>query len=219
MCVVALNKIAVMGAGGFGLEVVALIEQINAQSPKWDIVGFFDDNLPKGEIINGYSVIGGIDEINELNDNIALVVAVGNPKTKKKIIEKIYNHKIDYPVLIHPSVIIENSRFVEIGEGSIICAGNILTTNIILGKHVLLNLSCTIGHEVNICDYSSFMPSCNISGEVFIGECSYWGTASKVINQKKIGNNTVVGAGSLLIHDVPDNATVVGVPARILKKC
>lgn len=213
----SLNKIAVFGTGGLGKEIVGLIEQINTHTPKWDIVGFFDDNIHEGEIVNGYSVLGGVPEINKINSNFALVIAVGNPIIKKKIIKRILNSQIYYPVLIHPSVIMGNSHFNEIGEGSIICAGNIMTTNITIGKHVLLNLSCTIGHQSTICDYSSFMPSCNISGEVFIGKCSYWGTGSIVINQIKIGDNTIIGAGSVLINDIPDNVTVVGVPAKIVK--
>ncbi|MBW1915883.1 MAG: acetyltransferase, partial [Deltaproteobacteria bacterium] len=66
-------------------------------------------------------------------------------------------------------------------------------------------------------DFSSFMPSCNISGEVKIGEGTFWGTGAKVINQKSIGNNVTVSAGAVIINDIPDNVTVVGVPAKIIK--
>ena len=86
-------------------------------------------------------------------------------------------------------------KYVKIGEGSIICAGNILTTNINVGRYVILNLACTVGHETEIGDFSAFMPSCNISGEVNIGNCTYWGTGAKIINRCKVGDEAVIGAG------------------------
>jgi sugar O-acyltransferase (sialic acid O-acetyltransferase NeuD family) len=211
------KKIAIFGAGGFGLEIVTLIEHINAINCEWDFIGFFDDN-PKSKIVNGYKVLGGVDVLNRWDSQLHLILALGKPQTKKFIKEKIINEKISYPVLIHPSVIRGCKDLIAIGEGSIICAGNILTTNISLGKHVILNLSCTIGHESDVGDFSSFMPSCNISGEVKIGKENFWGTGSKVINRKIIGNNVVVGAGAVIIDDIPDDVTVVGVPAKVIKR-
>jgi sugar O-acyltransferase (sialic acid O-acetyltransferase NeuD family) len=120
-------------------------------------------------------------------------------------------------VLIHPSVIIGNAKYVSIGEGSIICAGTIMTTNISIGRHVILNLACTIGHESTIDDYSAFMPTCSISGEVTIGKCTYWGTGAKIINRCHVGDNVTIGAGAVVIRDLPPGATAVGVPAKVIK--
>ena len=213
-----LKKIAVFGAGGFGLEVAMLIEQINEISHEWELIGFFDDGKPEGKIINGYRVLGGIDKLNEWNSNLFLILALGKPKNKKSILTKIRNKKISYPVLIHPSVIMGNKDYLIIGEGSIICAGTIITTNISIGRHVILNLSCTVGHETEIGDFSSFMPTCNISGEVNIGEDNFWGTGAKIINRKVVGNNVVVGAGSVVIDDIPDNVLIAGVPAKAINR-
>jgi sugar O-acyltransferase (sialic acid O-acetyltransferase NeuD family) len=211
------KKIAIFGSGGFGLEVATIIEHINKIGGQWEFLGFFDDN-PKSHIINGYKVLGGIDELNRWDSKLHLVLALGAPKTKKLVKGKIVNAKIIYPVIIHPSVILGREELITIGEGSIICSGNILTTNIKIGKFVILNLSCTVGHESEIGEFSSFMPSCNISGEVKIGKENYWGTGAKVINRKSIGNNVIVGAGAVITGNIPDNVTVVGVPAKVVKK-
>jgi sugar O-acyltransferase (sialic acid O-acetyltransferase NeuD family) len=212
------KKIAVFGAGGFGLEVAMLIEQINDGSNKWELIGFFDDGIGRGEIINDYPVLGGVKELNEWDRKLYLVFALGLPRIKKAVYEKIKNKNILYPVLIHPNVIVGKRKYVTIGEGCIITAGNIITTNISIGKHVILNLACTVGHETKIGDFSSFMPTCNISGQVDIGAATFWGTGSKVINGTKVGDYVIIGAGSVVINDIIDNVTVAGVPAEIIKK-
>ena len=212
------KKIAVFGAGGFGLEVAMLIEQINKGSNKWGLVGFFDDGIAKGKIINGYPVLGGVKELNQWDRKLFLVFALGHPRIKKAVCEKIKNKNISYPILIHPNVIIGRRQYVAIGEGCIIAAGNIITTNISIGKHVILNLACTVGHETRIGDFSSFMPTCNISGEVQIGEATFWGTGAKIINGIRVGKNVIVGAGSVIINNIIDDVTVAGVPAEIIMK-
>jgi sugar O-acyltransferase (sialic acid O-acetyltransferase NeuD family) len=211
------KKIAIFGAGGFGLEVATLIEHINAINCEWDFIGFFDDN-PKSKIINGYKVLGGLDALNRWDSELYLALALGIPSTKRHVYKNTINKNILYPILIHPSVIMGCNELITIGEGSIICAGNILTTNIKIGKFVILNLSCTVGHESEIGEFSSFMPACNISGEVNIGNENFWGTGAKVINRKIIGNNVIIGAGAVIIDDIPDDVTVGGVPAKVIKK-
>ena len=213
-----LKPIAIFGAGGFGIEVAMLIEQINGVSPVWDLIGFFDDSVEVGMDINGYRVIGGVKEVNRWPDELHLVFALGLPRIKKTVYQAIENDRIRYPIIIHPSVITGKSGYVEIGEGSIICAGTIITTNIVIGRHVILNLACTVGHETKIGDFSSFMPACNISGEVNIGEATFWGTGAKIINRKKVGNNVTVGAGAVVIADLGDDLTAVGVPAVPVEK-
>ncbi|HID28455.1 MAG TPA: acetyltransferase [Desulfobacterales bacterium] len=213
-----MKPIAIFGAGGFGLEVAMLIEQINEVAPQWDIIGFFDDGVPEGEVINDYTVLGGMQSLNDWSSDLSLVLALGIPKTKKSVFEKIRNPKVDFPVLIHPSVILGNKKYIKIGEGCIICAGTIITTNISIGKHVILNVACTVGHETEIGDFSSFMPTCNISGEVTIGESTFWGTGAKIINQTTVGDNVIVGAGAVVVKDIPVNVTVVGVPAKVIKQ-
>jgi sugar O-acyltransferase (sialic acid O-acetyltransferase NeuD family) len=212
------REIAVFGAGGFGLEVAMLIEEINHMSKTWDLIGFFDDGKPEGTTINAYPVLGGIEELNRWNSSLCLVLALGMPGTKKHVLQKIRNGNISFPTLIHPSVIRGSKKYLRIGEGSIICAGTILTTNILIGRYVILNLACTVGHETAIGDLSSFMPTCNISGQVTIGKENFWGTGAKIINNKNVGDDVIICAGAVVTDDMPDGVTAVGVPARIIKR-
>jgi len=213
-----MKQIAIFGSGGFGREVAMLIEQINEKKTEWEFIGFYDDGIEKGKIINGFPVLGGINELNEWVEPLSLVFAIGNPITKKSIIEKVQNKdNVDYPTLVHPNVLIGDLKFNDIGEGCIITAGNILTVNLAIGKHVILNLACTVGHDSIIGDYSSFMPSVNISGEVNIGQCVYVGTGAKIINQLEIGKETIVGAGAVVSKSLPEKCTAVGIPAKPIK--
>lgn len=210
-------KIAILGTGGFAREVATLIQDINNTDSKYELVGFVDNSIEKGTLINGYPVIGNDEEINQTNEPIGLVLAFGEPKIKMKVRSKFTNPLVSFPTIIHPSAIVGDCKLVEIGDGCIICASVIITTNIKIKDFVTLNLQCTVGHDTIIDSYSSFMPSCNISGEVHIGEGVYCGTGVKIINQTDIGEHSIIGAGAVVAKSIPAYCTAVGVPAKPIK--
>ena len=210
-----MEKIAIIGSGGFAREVLTLINDINAQNPTYEIVGFVDSD--KSLTIHGLPVIGNDEEVNQTKEPLSLVIAVGDPKVKAKIKTKYNNPLISFPSLIHSSVIVGDKSSVEIGEGCVICAGCILTTDIRIKDFVTLNLMCTVGHDTVIESNSSFMPAVNISGEVLIHEGVYVGTGVKIINQLEIGERAIVGAGAVVAKSLPANCTAVGVPAKPIK--
>lgn len=204
-----MNKIAIIGFGGFGREVEMLIEQINEKEKIWEFIGFFDDAS-----IDDSRHLGDLKVLNEYAENIYVVIAIGNPLIKEKIVERIENKNIKYATLIHPSVQIGKSEIVNIGEGCIITAYNVITVNINIGSHVILNLSCTVGHDTTIADYCSFMPSVNISGEVKVNEKVFVGTGAKIINQVEIGESVTIGAGAVVVKSIPPKCTAIGIPAK-----
>lgn len=210
-------KIAILGTGGFAREIATLIQDINNTDSKYELVGFVDNSIEKGTLINGYPVIGNDEEINQTNEPIGLVLAFGEPKIKMKVRSKFTNPLVSFPTIIHPSAIVGDRKLVEIGDGCIICASVIITTNIKIKDYVTLNLQCTVGHDTIIDSFSSFMPSCNISGEVHIGEGVYCGTGVKIINQTDIGEHSIIGAGAVVAKSIPAYCTAVGVPAKPIK--
>lgn len=209
--------LAILGSGGFAREVATIIHAINAKSPTYDLMGYIDNRLAKGTLINGLPVIGSDDEINETSTPLSIVTAFGEPDLKEKVYKKYTNPLISFPTIIHPSVILGDAPSIKLGKGCIICACCILTTNIEIKDFVTLNLSCTVGHDVTIGNFSSFMPSCNISGEVNIDKKVYCGTGVKIINQINIGDNTIIGAGAVITRDIPAKCTAVGIPAKPIK--
>ena len=210
-----MKDLYIIGAGGFGREVAWLVERINEVAPTWNIKGFIDDNESLwGTKEDAYDVVGGCDYLKTLGDVYA-VCAVGSARVRKIIIDKFKDSKVKFATVIDPSVII--SKCVEIGEGTIICAGTIITVDIKIGNHVIINLDCTIGHDDVISDYVTVYPSVNISGNVTVGECSELGTGMQIIQGKNIAPNTIIGAGAVVVKDCLESGTYVGSPAKKIK--
>ncbi len=208
-----MDNLIIVGASGFGREVAWLVERINAQKPTWNILGFIDDNESmQGQIVGGYSVIGSSECAINYPDAY-FVCAIGASKTRQNVIKKLGDVK--YATLIDPSVMI--SKRVTIGEGTIICAGTIVTVDIVIGDHVIINLDCTVGHDAVLHDFVTVYPNVNISGNTDIGECSEMGTGMQIIQGKKIGSYSIVGAGAVVIRDIPEKCTAVGSPAKPIK--
>ena len=208
-----MKKIYIIGAGGLAREIAWLIEDINKKKPTWEIMGFIDENENNiGKELNGYRVLGDLKYLNN-QEKSYVIIAIGAGEIRKKIVEKIRKH--EYPILIHPSVII--SKFVTIGKGSIICAGSIVTTNIEIGNHVVISLDSTISHDVILKSYTTILPSSNISGNVIIDEETTIGTGSAIIQGITIGKKCMVGAGSVVTKGILDYSTAVGVPAKVIK--
>ncbi|WP_298392023.1 acetyltransferase [Flavobacterium sp.] len=211
-----MQNVVIIGAGGFGREVKTIIDAVNKVEKTYNFIGYYDDGIEKGTMINNFPVLGNLQELNSISEAISVLLGIGDPTTKSKIIAKLSNDKINFPTLIHPSVQISDDE-VTISKGCIICSGTIITCNIVIGSFVTLNLMCTIGHDTIVDDFSSFMPSVNISGEVHIKESVYVGTGAKIINQVIIGSGTIVGAGAVVSKSLPENCTAVGIPAKPIK--
>lgn len=208
-----MKKIAIVGAGGLGREALMVIEHINKVKQTWDFIGFFDDGISAGSEVNGFRLLGDVTDLNNYDQELSVVVAVGEPKTKRSIVGRINNRNIRFAVLIHPSSQIGNRDFVRIDEGAIINAGTIIAPNARIGKHVLLNYGAIVGHDAIVGDYTSVMPSVNINGDSVVGDSAYLGTASVLINKASVGKNTVIGAGSVVFNAIRENCTAMGNPA------
>lgn len=186
--------------------------------PDWNVIGFYDDGKQIGEMIGKLGVIGTMKELLQVKVKTEVIVAIGNPVVKRKLVEKLSaNQFISFPALVHPQALLQDHTTIRIGAGSIITAGAILTTDIRIGVHVLLNLNCTIGHDVQIGDYSSVMPGANIAGEVNIGYDVLIGSGANILTGIHIGNRARIGAGAVATKNILESETVVGVPARPLK--
>ncbi len=210
-----LKPLVIVGAGGLGREVAWLVADINRQKPEWNCLGFVDDGV-QGNTVEGYPVHGSVEHLFNMSPDIWTVVAIADSRVRRKLIRQIQEQGRKLATLVHPSV--SMSDYVNIGAGSIICSGTVITTNISLGQAVIINLGCFIGHDTELQDYVSLMPAANLAGEIRVGEGCYFGLNSCVINRTTIGEWSVIGAGATVVDDIPAYSLAVGVPARVIKK-
>jgi len=208
----ASRDIVIVGFSGFGKEVHWLASRLGLK-----IRGFLDDNnAVLGEKFGGAEVLGDVSSWTAYHD-CQFVIAVGNPRVREKIHAKMLNDGTPYfATLIDPSAIL-NINDVEIGPGSIICAGTICTVNIKIGSHVIVNLNCTIGHDVLIEDFVTVAPMAAISGNVHIADKVEVGTGACIRQGVSLETGSMLGMGSVLTKSIKENVVFFGNPAKFFK--
>jgi len=211
------KSVVIVGAGGFGREVLEIFKDQNRISRSWNILGFVDENKQLQEkTLNGYPVLGGLDWLREHNNpTLGCVVAIGTCETRKQVVERLQEIGVNFYDAIHPSVIMSDS--VKMGTDVIICAGSILTVNIKIGDHVHVDTNCTIAHDAVIGSYCRLNPGVKINGNNHLGEGVYVGTGATFIQEVSIGSWSTIGAGAVVAVDIPEKVTAVGVPAKVVK--
>jgi len=213
-----MNKIAIYGAGGFGREVYCLIQKINAASPQWDVIGFFDDGKPKGEPVGRYgSVLGGAADVNGWREPLAVVIAVGSAGDRKRIVSGIGNPAITFPNIIHPEVVYADESSILMGKGNVVQRGSAFSCDVEVGDFNVFDGGSVLGHDVTLGSYNVLMPAVRISGSTTVGDSNFFGIGSIVLQGKTIGNGITLGAGSVLMKNPKDGKLYVGNPARLME--
>ena len=211
-----LEKIVIVGAGGLGKEVLWTISSINKVSNVFDVIGFLDDNKKlHGKKLHGYPILGGITWLSN-KKKMSCIVAIGDSKIRERVVKKLKNFNLNFPTIIHPSVIM--SEFVTIGKGTIIHAGSIIPPNSEIGNFVFINLRSQIGHDCKIKDFVSIMAGVNITGETIIEKGAYIASGVTVRDDIKIGEWSVVGIGSAIGNDVKPYSLYLGNPGIFIRK-
>jgi sugar O-acyltransferase (sialic acid O-acetyltransferase NeuD family) len=205
----------IYGAGGFACEVAFLL----SKNAHYEIKGFISDHNKPGQMANGLPVVN-FDYVQTHAPQCAIVIAVGDPLTRKKLAQKCSALAFKFPQINHHGI--ELSDFISIGAGSIICAGSLLTTNIDIGEHVHVNLACTVGHDVKIASYTTVSPGVHISGNVHLGENVFVGTGANIIegtidSPLTIADGVVIAAGACVLSSLNIKGLYAGVPAKLKK--
>lgn len=209
------KKLCIVGAGGFGREVLSSFKDsfVLAGKAIEDNVVFLDDNSNlKNRKVAGINVIQTPDFI---PSNYDVVIAIGDSQIRERIVTMLPK-ETNYTTLIHPTAIILDQT--KIGLGSIITAGCIITCNISIGKHSILNLHTTIGHDCQIGNFLTTAPGVHISGDCNFGNCINLGTNSSVKQGLKICDDVTIGMGGVAVKDILTKGTYIGNPLKKLEK-
>ena len=208
-----MKKIILVGAGGFGRELLWWIKDINKVEKKWEIAGFIDDNP---NALDGYEcdykIIGSIKDWQPKEDE-EFALAFGSPSLKRKIVEIMKNKGAKFATIIHPTAML--SEFAKVGEGLIMFPYSKISCNTTIGDFVTL-LATPIGHDTLVGDYTVISGGCNIVRNVRIGKDVFLAAGVCIAQDIQIGDGAYLGLGSVVLKDVPDGSTVFGNPARIV---
>jgi sugar O-acyltransferase (sialic acid O-acetyltransferase NeuD family) len=191
-------KLALFGYGGHAREVAVQIEEP---------VTFYVDDKYANDIAKPISKFNPKKEL--------MLIAIGESSDRKKVADKLPK-ETNYFTFIHPTAQIMDSN-IEIEEGSFIGANSILTTNIKLGKHALLNRGNHIGHDCIIGDYFSAMPNSVVGGNVHIGDKVYMGSCSNIREKIKITSDVIIGMNAGVVKNIEESGIYVGVPVKKIK--
>lgn len=205
------KRIVIVGAGGFGRGVHSWLQQSKrhcAAHHVQDIV-FIDDATPKIE--PDAPLIGTVhDYVPEAYDEV--LVAVGIPEIRRSIVESLKVHNVQFHTFIDDRVVLAEN--VQVGEGSIICPGTVISANALVGSYVHINFNCSIGHDTVLEDFSTLSPMSNIMGETSIGTDVFIGGSAVVLPRIEVASRTTIGAGATVVQSVESAYTVAGNPAR-----
>ena len=201
-----MQDIVIVGAGGFAREVLALIEKLNEESPKWNVLGFIDDNLHALDNYDlGYSILGTISEWTPIADE-KYAMAIASPQLKEKVSGMLKERGATFATLIHPKASV--GKRAELGEGVILFEYTVVDIDVCLEDFVFINMFCTIGHDVVIGRCTTIAPGVGISGTCKIGQCVNMGGHAYIIPGRKVGNHAVVAAGSVIFNNVKEKTTL-----------
>ena len=198
------RTLIIIGASGHG-KVIADIAELNGYE---DIV-FLDDNNER-KSCSGYEVAGKTKDLDCIEGEI--IVAIGNADVRREIMQK--HSKRRFPILIHPSAVI--ARDVVINRGSVIMAGAVINPGVRIGEGCIINTCSSVDHDCTLDSYCHIAVGAHLCGNVTIGQCVWIGAGSTISNNVSIENNVFVGAGAVVVKDLIDDGTYIGVPAKKL---
>lgn len=208
-------KIILYGASGHGKVVADIVCAI----PGLDLVGFVDDSLRQQQkSVGRFSVLGGEDMLPEaLRSGVeGAIVAIGRNDVRVQKAGMLERLGFKMATAVHPSSVVAGD--VQIGHGTVIMAGVVINAAARIGRHVIVNTGATIDHDCVLEDGCHVSPGVHLAGNVRVGKGSHIGIGACVIQNVTIGEHSIVGAGAVVIRDVESGRTVVGNPARELRK-
>lgn len=206
-----MKTLAILGASGHG-KVVA---DAALSTGLWNRVSFYDDAWPAKTVNGQHQIVGNTQTLLDLSDKPDVVVAVGNNKVRLTKQSELIANGFTVAIVVHPASVISSSATLALG--TVVMAGAVVNADAVVGPACIVNSNAVVEHDCVLGDAVHISPGACLAGGVVVGQYSWIGIGASVIQLKRIGTNVMVGAGAAVVTDLPDGATAVGIPARIIK--
>jgi sugar O-acyltransferase (sialic acid O-acetyltransferase NeuD family) len=207
-----IRPLVIVGAGGFGREVVDVVDALDAGSTTYELLGFLDDGEVRHDLLAriGVPLLGHTGVLERLDADYVIGIGAADARRRIDALARAWGRRA--AVLRHPAASL--GRDIELGDGSIIAAGARLTTHISLGRHAHINLNCTVGHDSVIDDYATLFGGVVVGGGCVIGAGATVGSGAVILPGVRVGEDAMVGAGAIVVRDVTPGSIVVAPAAR-----
>lgn len=199
------EQIIVIGGGGHAKVVIDSIRSVGDE-----VIGILDDNLSVGEHVLNVPILGKIEDYKQF-DKYKFVIGIGDNTLRKLISERIGN-QVSWHTVIHRSAVV--SDYSSVGAGSVIFANAVINANATLGMHCIINSGAIVEHDNVLGDFVHVSPAASLGGVVTVGENTHIGIGATVRNALHICGDCIIGAGAVVVKDITEKGTYVGVPAR-----
>ncbi len=204
-------NVVVIGHGGHSKVISDVIHASEGNK----VIGYLDSKYEEVVMINNLFLgpISSVIHIKEKNKDVKFLMAIGNNKTRKAIVEMLDLTMDDYITITHPSASISSSA--KIGRGTVVMPNTVINADAVIGDHCIINTGSIVEHDCLLEDYVHLCPNSTITGTVTLGEGVFLGSSSTIIPNKRIGAWTTIGAGATVIDDLPEFCVAVGTPAKV----
>jgi sugar O-acyltransferase (sialic acid O-acetyltransferase NeuD family) len=214
------RRLIILGTSGLAREMAMVAEHVNAREHFWEIYGFIGHNLSEiGKNLGVACIIGDDEWLLSQDFETDILIGIGYPELRADILTRYLDQgeRFGYPNLVHPKASFDYRR-IELGRGNVITSGCSFTCDIKVQDFNLFNLNTTVGHDVCIGSFNVINPSVNISGGVHFADRILAGTGCQILENLWVGADVIIGAGAVVRNNVPNGQTVVGIPAKPIKR-
>lgn len=210
-----MNRLLIIGAGGFGREVLAWARAHSDYGRRWVIGGFLDDTTAALEPYNlGLTVVATLRNY-EPNPTDMFVCAIGTPADRALAYQTISARGGRFICLVHPSAIISDRA--KLGDGIVVCPFALVSADAEVQEGSAIYYHSSVDHDAVVGPFCQVSAHCDITGGARLGRQVFMGSHAAILPGVSVGDFTVVGAGAVVVDDLPANVTAVGVPARVIK--
>ena len=210
------GKLVIWGASGHA-SVVADIVRLQGE---YELVGFLDDITPerRGTEFNGLQVLGGSEQLDELKNKGVTHLIMGFGNCAARLINSAVGREKGFllATAVHPKAVVASN--VQVSPGTVIAAGAIVNPGAKIGENVIINTGASVDHDCFIDDGAHLSPGTHLGGSVTIGRSTWLGIGAIVTDHLRIGANSIIGAGSVVVNDIPENVVAYGVPAKVVRR-